>query len=39
MRPNVKYFSTLKEKAQTIHLIIDLDAHHLTVKDLPAEDN
>ena len=38
MKLYVKYFAALKEKAQT-HLIVDLDDHHLTVKDLLAEDN
>ena len=39
MKLNVKYFAALKEKAQTSHLIADLDDRHLTVKDLLAEDN
>ena len=39
MKLNVKYFAALKEKAQTSHLIVDLDDRYLTVIDLPVEDN
>jgi len=39
MKLNVKFNAALKEKTQTTHLIVNLDDHHLTVKDLLAEDN
>ena len=37
MKLNVKFFATLKEKAQTSHLVVELEDHQLTVADLLLE--
>jgi molybdopterin converting factor subunit 1 len=37
MKLDVKFFATLKEKAQTSHLVIDLEDHQPTVADLLVE--
>ena len=37
MKLNIKFFATLKEKAQTTHLIVDHEDHQLAVGDLLFE--